>query len=525
VSGTARDVDIPDVVEGLAITGGPLKIATEPGSFRITGQASLAGRPAKVDYHQYFESEGNPYSTKVVASIGADQELRNHFGVDLDDYISGTMPVDIVYTAKGADSSVEIKGDLTPVRIAITPFGYEKQTGVAGTVSAKAALKDDVLKEVRDVTISAPDFTASGAALTFAPMNGKKADLSSGTVPNVTIGKTQMALTFNVDSSNVMNVKANGPVFDLTPFLAQKERAPLEDAARAKEQQQPMKISLSADTMMGEHGGAAKVAKAYLEFDGDGDFTRIEYDATIGGGGFFARFKPDAAGMRDFRLEAADAGAFLKTFGLYENIEGGTLLIYGAPKKDNAQGDLSGTMRMENFRVVRAPVLARLLGLMSLTGVTQLLSNEGLAFSKLESGFEWRFRPDGNLLLIKDGTTSGSSIGLTFSGTVNMGRETMDIAGTMIPMTEVNSLISKIPVVGELLGGAGGLIAATYSMKGATSEPAVTVNPLSVLAPGIIRRILFEGGFSNSVPGDPESGAAPPPSAETSAVENKKINH
>ena len=507
VNGTATGVDIPNIVEGLGVTGGPLKIATEPGGFRITGDASLAGRATSVDYHQYFESEGNPYSTKVVARIGADQELRNHFGVDLDDYISGTVPVDIVYTEKGGDANLDIKADLTPVQIAIEPFRYEKAPGAPGTASAQAVLKNDVLKEVRNISLSAPDFTAANARLSFAPMNGKKADLSSGNVPNVTIGKTQMAVTFNVDSANVMNVKASGPVFDLAPFLAQKDKAAEETGAGEK--QQPMKISLNADTMTGENGGAAKAAKAYLELDDDGDFTRIEYDATIGGGGFFARFKPDGAGMRDFRLEAADAGAFLNTFGLYPDIEGGTLIIYGAPKKENAQGDLSGTMRMENFRVVRAPVLARLLGLMSLTGLTQLLSNEGLAFAKLESGFEWRFRPDGNLLLIKDGTTSGSSVGLTFSGTVNMGRDTMDVAGTIIPMTEVNSLISKIPVVGDLLGGAGGLIAATYSMKGATSEPSVTVNPLSVLAPGIIRRILFEGGFASKIPGDPESAPAP----------------
>ena len=41
----------------------------------------------------------------------------------------------------------------------------------------------------------------------------------------------------------------------------------------------------------------------------------------------------------------------------------------------------------------------------------------------------------------------------------------------------------------------GGIIAATYAMKGSTDNPNVFINPLSVLAPGFLRSILFEGGF------------------------------
>jgi hypothetical protein len=178
-------------------------------------------------------------------------------------------------------------------------------------------------------------------------------------------------------------------------------------------------------------------------------------------------------------------------------------------------------MQMENFRVVKAPALAQLLSLMSLSGVGQALGNEGLVFSKLESGFEWRFRKTGNLLIIKDGQTAGSAIGLTFSGFIDRGKNKTDIAGTIIPMTEVNSILSKIPLVGEILGGSTGLIAATYSMKGPSNDPSVTVNPLSVLAPGIIRRILFEGGYERSIPDDePEEKAAPTKPAQPQKSNN-----
>ena len=152
--------------------------------------------------------------------------------------------------------------------------------------------------------------------------------------------------------------------------------------------------------------------------------------------------------------------------------------------------------------MVKAPGLARILSLMSLKGVGDLLSNQGIVFSKLETPFEWRFRQQGNLLILKDGKTSGSSIGLTFEGVLDRGAGTTDVSGTIIPMTEVSGLLAKIPLVGDLLGGTGGLIAATYTMKGPSDDPKISVNPLSVLAPGFLRKILFEGGYESKIPDD-----------------------
>lgn len=503
IDGTLSELDIPNIVQGLALSGGPLTLKTEPGGFKIDGPAKLAGRDIKLNWHQFFESKGNPYSMKVEASVGADHQLRDHFGVNLDEYISGTMPVGVVFTDKGdGTASVDVKGDLTPVRLYIDAFNFEKPVGIAGTISTTASLKDDVLKKLSNIELKSSDISVSGATINFAPMNGKKADIQSGALPNARIGKTQASVTFDTDSSGALKVAAKAPVFDLAPLLA-KDKAP--DTGMPQQEKpkvRAMKIALAADTMLAKNDQKITPAKAYIELDTDGDITQIEFDGGVGKnkGDMYVRFKPDDSGKRIFRLDTNDAGATLYTFGLYNNVHGGILRIYGAPKGDNSRGDLHGSMQMENFRVVKAPALARLLSLMSLSGVGDLLGNEGLVFSKLESGFEWRFRPEGNLLIVKDGTTSGSSVGLTFAGVLDRGKKTTDIAGTIIPMTEINSILSKIPLVGELLGGATGLIAATYTMKGPTGDPNVTVNPLSVLAPGIIRRVLFEGGYESKIP-------------------------
>ncbi len=513
VDGTVTDLLIPDLVKGLPVSGGPFQVKTEPGGLRVKGQAQLAGRAGNAEWHQYFESKGKPYSMQVIADLPADKELRNHFGVDLDDYITGTVPARVTYTLKsgGKDATVDVNADLTPVRLHLNPFKFEKPAGVAGTASATASLQSDRLKDLTGITIKSRDIAVSNGTLKFAAMNGKEADISSGNFPSITLGKSRLSTELETGKSGALNIRLRGSVMDITPFLKDTQASDLYAHTPAQdEKQRRMNISVGAASMPAENNQSVKDGKAYLELDEDGDITHFDFDGKLKRGDITVRFRPDAAGSRYFRLETNDAGDALYTFGLYENIHGGTLLIYGTPKAGDARGNLYGTMRMENFRVVKAPALASLLSLMSLTGVSQLLGNQGLVFSKLESGFEWRFRPEGNLLIIKDGKTSGSSIGLTFEGVVDRGRKTTDISGTIIPMTEVTSLISKIPLLGNILGGSSGLIAATYSMKGPTSDPRVSVNPLSFLAPGILRRILFEGGYESKIPDDAKKAATPP---------------
>ncbi len=54
-------------------------------------------------------------------------------------------------------------------------------------------------------------------------------------------------------------------------------------------------------------------------------------------------------------------------------------------------------------------------------------------------------------------------------------------------------MLNVVPVIGSVLTAGGeGIIAATYKIQGPQSDPSISVNPLAVLAPGILRKIFFE---------------------------------
>ncbi|HXP12104.1 MAG TPA: hypothetical protein VN795_00455, partial [Stellaceae bacterium] len=96
---------------------------------------------------------------------------------------------------------------------------------------------------------------------------------------------------------------------------------------------------------------------------------------------------------------------------------------------------------------------------------------------------------------------------------------TLDASGTLVPANILNTVLGNIPVLGNLLlGGEGqGIFAANFRIAGPISDPQVSVNPLSAVAPGVLRKLfLFKAWNPSSAPKAP-APAAPlqtPPSGD-----------
>jgi hypothetical protein len=80
-----------------------------------------------------------------------------------------------------------------------------------------------------------------------------------------------------------------------------------------------------------------------------------------------------------------------------------------------------------------------------------------------------------------------------------------------VPAYGLNSFISNVPLLGDLLASkkGEGIFGMTYSLAGNSEHPDLSTNPLSILTPGILRRI-FEGHIPTAA-NAPSNMAAPPP--------------
>ncbi|HSR56134.1 MAG TPA: AsmA-like C-terminal domain-containing protein, partial [Alphaproteobacteria bacterium] len=167
---------------------------------------------------------------------------------------------------------------------------------------------------------------------------------------------------------------------------------------------------------------------------------------------------------------------------------GGELSIKGTYDDTKPDSPLTGTFLVRQFQMVRAPLMARLLGILSLDGIVSTLSGKGIAFDELVAPFT----KTGDDLRIKNAKAYGSALGFTASGWMDLEQDKLDISGTVVPAYTINKILGWIPLLGDVLVGekGSGVFAATYRMHGPFSDPKVSTNPLATFAPGALRELL-----------------------------------
>lgn len=362
-----------------------------------------------------------------------------------------------------------------------------------------------------DLNVTTPDLKVEKGRLVFERTKDGGAHLRRGEIARARLTETDVALQLEQVQGGPIMVKANGAFLDARPFLAKDKNNPDE-----RYQGPGIQATVNVARMRTHPSRMIEKVKLYSFINNQGDMAQFDLDALVGNGPLTIRLGP-ANGKMAIQLDAADAGAVLRAFDIYENAQGGQMRIYGeqVPEQNKSRMLLRGSGEMTNFRVTNAPALARVVGALSLTGMAELLQGQGISFSRLQSDFDWVITRRGDAYYLRNGRTSGSSIGLTFEGKIDKREDIMDVGGTVVPVTFVNDFISAIPLLGDLLtGGEGALIAATYSMKGTVKTPSVMVNPLSALTPGILRRIFFEEDKVDRAPGSvmgpPTPDRAPP---------------
>jgi hypothetical protein len=515
VDATLRDTLLPGIVRGLDLTGGPLALKVAEGAFTISGKGLLDGIPVDLIYSEYIDPATAPYVADVKAKLITTKKLRDTFGVNLDEFAEGDLPAEIHYKEiKRGDVTVDVKLDVTPAKMFLEPFNFVKPVGVAGTATAVAVLKDDKIQQIKNIEVVMGADKASGGIISFGQL-GKEWDVKSGSFSSIVLGKdNQFSLSFTQPAYKKLKFNVNGAKVDGRSFLSP-------DATPASKSSTS---SVSAEIKAGvmRTGNAAnqiiKNPNIKAEVNPEGDITSLDIAASIGAGPFSLTIKPDAAGRMKLRMRAADAGATLHALDVYSNMLGGELIVDGMQTTGGKINDIRGAATIRNFVITDAPVLAKLMNGLSLGGINEIVKGKGIAFTRLRMNYIWKETKEGRVISITDGRTSGAAIGLSFGGIVNQTKGTMDISGTFVPMSGVNKFVSSIPLVGKLLTGGkgGGIIAATYAIKGPSEDPRVFVNPLSVLAPGFLRSILFEGGMRTDEEFDDDAPPATRPAAERS---------
>jgi hypothetical protein len=179
------------------------------------------------------------------------------------------------------------------------------------------------------------------------------------------------------------------------------------------------------------------------------------------------------------QIEGTDAGGVLRSAGLFEDARGGTLRMTLRPT--GRTGTYDGALRIRDLRVREAPALASLLQTLSVVGILEQLDGEGLAFESVETDFQ--IRPEE--IAIRRASAVGPSMSVTADGLYRIAPKTLDLEGVISPIYLVNGLFGGLFARRDE-----GLFGFTYALTGPVAAPRVSVNPLSILTPGVFREIF-----------------------------------
>ncbi len=483
---------LPGIVAGMDLTGGPLDVALAAGALTVKGAGKLGDTPLTFSFLKNF-NDGAPVAMQADAKMALTPAVLAKFGVPDSLKMTGTLPATATYTvAPDKSATLSLKGDVTPTGFTVPVLNYAKKETVAGALDMTLRIdKNGKLTQIPSLSLTGDKMAMKGNLGFYPDGNVQKADFSQ-----VQLGDTDIALTASNGLSSGFTVGITGKQLDASSFFTDEE-TPNSDAEAAKPVT-PVTLSLNIGKLVTGQEKSIWQLKMFMRRNGWGRIDQLDVDGQAGYKPLSLRYDPTAKGHM-LRLEADNAGAALAALGITNKLKDGKIVVNGTPFAKGGSRDIAGTVMLTNFTVVNAPTLGRLLNAMSLTGIMELLNGKGIGFQKMSAGFQWidRGQPETaknvRLIRLKDGQTSGASLGLTFEGTADIWTRTLDLNGTIIPASGINKAAANIPLVGNILTGGGkAVFAATYTVKGPKDTADVKVNPLSVLAPGILRKLFFE---------------------------------
>ena len=174
----------------------------------------------------------------------------------------------------------------------------------------------------------------------------------------------------------------------------------------------------------------------------------------------------------------------LAQYNFFKGLSGGKLFFSSIIEKDNSSSKLT----IENFKVVNAPGLIKLLSLADLGGLADLAEGDGISFDILEISMSNK----NNFLKINEILAMGPSLSVLMEGYIDQ-KNLTSLRGTLVPAKNLNKLISKIPVIGNIvipkeLGE--GLFGISFKMKGLPGEIKTSINPIRTVTPRFIQKII-----------------------------------
>jgi hypothetical protein len=452
-----------------------LKVIANNGGYQVKGDVKINGQAASMDYRKPVEGDAD---IKLQATL--DDASRARLGFDLGPAVSGAIPIKLIGKIGGPDrdSRMGIDADLTSLKLDNILPGWVKLPGKSSRAVFNVVQKQQSTR-LEDIVIDGGGVLIKGSL--EVDQNG---DLMNANFPTYSPSEgDKTSLKAERSSDGVVKVTMRGDVFDGRGFLKSAISGKEADA-KSKTRNIDFDVDLKLGAVAGFYGEALRSVDCKLSRR-NGTIRSFALSGKLGRDTpLTGDLRGHAQGRDVIYLETNDAGAFFRFTDTYAKMAGGQLALAMDPPTVEPSTK-EGLINVRDFSVKGEGSLDRVAA-----GGPSGVQN-GIAFSRLRAEFS---RQNGQLT-IRDGVVKGPLIGATIEGSIDYPGNQVRMSGTFVPMYGLNNMFGQIPIVGLFLGGGSneGLIGVTYEVVGTPGQPVLRVNPISAMAPGVLRKI-FEFG-------------------------------
>ncbi|MGE0407750.1 MAG: AsmA-like C-terminal domain-containing protein [Amphiplicatus sp.] len=500
---TFKNLSIAEFYAGIDVTGAAGEIALASRSMTVTADAQFGGAPINFRWRQKFYAVDGPSEFRVTGEV--DSSTGDIFGVPTRALLRGPVAFDATATGDlGALKNVVIDADFEKAALTFDAFGWMKPQGVPAKGSLDLAFGGTGV-DVRNV-----DLRGDGVDIRGAAALGEQGLVRRAAFERVFLdGAADFTLTATRAETGAAEILMTGPFLDAGPLV----EALVEGGSEEKgsfDWGNGVFLRGRIDSLALRKGVRFRDAALDIRRRADALET-FDLSARTEGGAPISMALADATAgpakeARIIEARTSDIGALMAgVFGV-ASIKGGEgsmrVTLGGAGK------GVTGLIDARHMRVVGAPLLARIFSAGSLGGLADLLNGEGIELNSASAAFDFK---DG-VFTLEEARAAGPSVGLTASGSIARGGHGgVDLNGAVAPVYQLNSMLGRAPVIGDLLVGreGEGVVALAYHVTGPVEAPTVAVNPLSALAPGFLRRMFEPAREAPSEPGPPPSSPAP----------------
>ncbi len=460
---------------------GTIMVTADATGVRATGQGRLFGNQVRIDLRK---PPGAPTEATLTASLDEATRVKQNWHSPA---VTGTVGVKVT-TLLGVGDKTKPIVELDLTRAAISSIG-----GYAKPVGRPAKATFSVLQEPQQVTLQSFSFEGGAAAAQGVIELDANGGFNSASFSQLKLSPgDDMKAEITHAKDGGYRVQVRGSSIDARPFIQD-----LFGGRGESSQSPPLDLDLRSNLITGANGQALSNVDLRIVTRGD-TLREFRLSARSGRsaltGGALA---PQPGAPQQFFVRTDDGGALLSFLDLYRRMDGGQLQLVGYGNSRSSNGSLS----VRNFTLRNEATLEKLVA----EGARGREANvpidpNAVQFDRLAVGFS----RSGGRLDLRDGVVSGPSVGATIEGAIDFNRDQVALNGTFVPAYGLNNMFSRIPLFGPLLGGGAneGLIGINFRVAGPASAPLLTINPLSAMTPGFLRKIF---GATDAVTLPPQS--------------------